>query len=76
MLKAVFGKALDSDSRDVVTLEYLAEMRDGYKWRQATKAEFLKLHDLDELLGVDGDSLDEEDIIACVDGEVKATEIL
>lgn len=76
MLKAVYGKATDPQDRDVVSLQYLAEMRDDYEWRQATKQEFLELHDIHELLGCDGDALEVGDIIACIDGDIQAAEIL
>lgn len=54
------------------TLGYLANRSDA-QYKPATKSEFLKGYDLDNLLGTDGTALEEGDVIECVDGDLLVT---
>lgn len=61
-----------------VTLAYIAESRkfSSNDWQVASMAQFQKGHDLDDLLGIDGDGLSEDDEIICSDGIIKGFEVL
>jgi hypothetical protein len=66
------------NAAEQATLLYLSQSKDwqGTSWRPATKEEFLRGYSFDDLVGAEGDAIDADDSIFCVDGVVKGSEIL
>lgn len=66
------------DGTGYATLAYLAASLDddAISWHQASIKEFFDGYEFDALCGIDGNALEPQDLILCVDGVIKGEKIL